>query len=138
MTGVAEFPDVLVWLKGYLGPILQRNGYPDAHVSDKYRGDSVEVWLQHDGGSTLDVRRAARTVRVNVFHDQNVGPDEADPVDALAERVSTLIRLAPLTAEGAVVSKVQQIAGPLHVPGPKPQRYLLFELVLIGQTASLV
>lgn len=130
MSVVAEFPDALSWLVDYLTPRLKVNGYPYVTVGDLYKGDSVEVWLQRDGGRVLDVARATASIRVNCFHD-----DPAE-VDTLAQRVSTLMRLAP--TENDVVLTVQQNAGPLFISGIKPQRYMLFDVTVAGASVSLV
>jgi hypothetical protein len=126
---VAEFPDTLAWLVDYLTPRLQANGYPYVTVGDLYKGDSLEVWLQRDGGRVLDVARAAASIRVNCFH------DDPAKVDALAQRVSTLMRLAPM--ENDIVLTVQQNAGPLLINGIKPQRYMLFDVTVAGVSVSL-
>lgn len=129
MSVVAEFPDAAAWFIAYLEPRLRANGYPYVRVTDTYRGDPVEVWVQRDGGRVLDVARASATIRVNCFR------DDPAQVDALAQRVSTLMRLAPTLND--VVLKVDLNAGPVPINGIKPQRYMLFDCTIAGASVSL-
>lgn len=130
MTVHVEFPSIVAFLRDYLRESLARNGYPSVEVTDKYRGDKVEVWLQRDGGSARDVRDFPR-IRVNCFHDGKDG----DPVDELTQRVSTILRAS---AGQGPIRKATVLSGPIPVDGHKPRRYLLVEFVVVGEPITLV
>jgi len=128
-VSAVEFPDVVGLLVDHLGDRVHANGYPDAHVSDVYRGDSVEVWLQRDGGASQDVREFPR-IRVNVFHEAQTAVE----VDAFAQRISALMRGS---AGYGPIKRVRQLTGPTPSPDVKPRRYMLSELPLVGSTLTI-
>lgn len=126
MTELVEFPDVELWVTGYLRAALAANGYPSVRVADTYAGTSpLEVWVQRDGGPALDVVRERPRVRVNCFAD---GPPHT-AVNNLSRRVSTLMRAA---GNQGPVRRVEQLSGPTTIPDSRPRRYMLFELILVG------
>ena len=125
MSELVEFPNVTLWVTGYLRTALAVNGYPTVRVADTYQGAALEVWVQRDGGPVLDVKRELARVRINCYAD---GPPST-AVDDLARRVSTLMRAA---GNEGPVRRVEQLTGPTSITDSRPRRYMLFELTVVG------
>jgi hypothetical protein len=126
MSQAVEFPDIIGHLCVWLEDALRANGYPTARVDDVYHGDKAEVWLQRDGGPTLDVVREVARVRVNCFHDLDV--------EAFTSRVAALLRVA---ANGAPIVRAEQVGGSTPITDVKPRRLLTFEFTFRGAPLTL-
>jgi hypothetical protein len=125
MTTAVEFPNVTLWVTQYLRDALQTHGYPTIRVADTKVGDVDQVWVQRDGGPTLDQLREVARIRINVF----ANGSNSGPVDNLAQRVSTLMRSC---ANGNPVVAVRQTTGPTPIADTTPRRLLNFELTIRG------
>lgn len=123
---LVEFPNVTLWVTGYLRSSLASHGYAGVRVADTYKGTDQEVWVQRDGGPVLNVAWELARIRINVF----AKGDTNQAVDDLARRVSTLMRAC---ADESPVVRVEQITGPSPIPDTLPRRYLLFELTIRGE-----
>lgn len=123
-----EFPDPLDFYKTWLAAGLAANGYPHAAVEagafNATRGE--QVWLQRDGGPRLDAKRELARVRVNCLSDQRIGP--------FTQRVRALMHAS--VGEGPV-RKVRELSGPTDIQSPKPRRYMLFEVTVVGSSLTL-
>jgi alkylated DNA nucleotide flippase Atl1 len=86
---------------------------------------SLLVTVVRDGGRQVDSVTEQARLRVNVWADL---PEVAD---ALARRVSAVLRAWP---DGQPVWQVLQVAGPLSIPeeSGKRRRYLLFDVLVRG------
>lgn len=125
MTTPIVFPDTETWVAAYLTGALAGTDYRRAHVSDTYRGDALEVWVQRDGGPVLDVVRELVRLRINCFH-----PDPS-AIIPFAQMVSALMLACP---DGRPVLRATRSSGPfLIAPSVKPQAYMLFELTVRGE-----
>lgn len=128
MTSGTEFPDVLAFYETWLATALAANGYPDTVVEsgafNARRGN--QVWLQRDGGARVDVKRELPRIRVNTLSDLEIG--------AFTQRVRTLIHAS---VGAGPVRKVVELSGPIDIASPKPRRYMLFELTLVGSHLTL-
>ena len=121
-----EFPNVTLWVTGYLRAELASRGYPGIRVADTYKGEADrEVWVQRDGGWQVDFFREYARIRINVF----AKGSNSGPVDDLARRVSTLMRAC---ADGNPVLRCEQTTGPTPIADTNPRRLLNFDLLIRG------
>ncbi len=120
------FPDVELWLTGYLRNALAARGRVDVFVSNRRGSQDVAVWIRRDGGPVLDEVREAARVGINVFAK---GATDTQ-VSELSSLVAALIRTC---ADGEPVCRVTQTLGPSPVPDALPRRYMSFELIVRGE-----
>lgn len=120
------FPDVELWVTGYLRTALAAHGYAGMFVSNRRETQVEAVWVRRDGGPVQLVTEDAR-LGVNIF----AGTEQA--VSDLARTVAALLR----AAEGdGPVRRVRQTMGPSPVADSQPRRYMTFELVVRGSSLA--
>jgi hypothetical protein len=119
------FPDVELWLTGYLRDALSLHGFPGVFVSNRRESQTVAVWVRRDGGAPVNQVLDYAQVGINVFHAGST--DEA--VSRLARLTSALLRSA---ADGKPVCRVEEVMGPSPVADSLPRRYMTFALTLRG------
>ena len=127
MSTTVIFPDTVLWLCGWLRPIVAANGFAGARVSDRYKGDTAaEVWVQRDGGGQVDQVRERPRLRINCF----AGGLSSSDVNNLARTVAAAVLAAP---GNGPVKRARILSGPTEVPEPdRNRRLLLVELDVIG------
>jgi hypothetical protein len=124
---VVVFPDVELWLTGYLRTGLTAAGWTGVRVATTKEPGARSVWVRGDGGRRLDAVRAAARVGVNVFADGANG----QAVSNLARLVHALVGACP---DGRPVLAVSSLTQPFPIDDPtgQPCRYLTAELIVRG------
>ena len=129
MSTVLEYPDMELWLSGYLraglaawSPTVDRR-FPET-------GTTYTNWVvvRDDSGSDAQFT-ASRLVAVTI-----IGPDGAQSAtERLAQRAAALIRASAIPGPTTPVVNVRTVRGPWALTsGARPQFYLTAELSIVG------
>ena len=127
MTSPVIWPDVELYLCGYLRTALATYDYEDIFVSNRRETQTVAVWVRRDGGAGLDQIREGPRVGVNVY-----AATEKAATD-LARTVSALLR----AATASPILRVVQVTGPSPIPDAVCRRFMSFEFVVRGAALPL-
>ena len=122
------FPDVELWVCGYLRTALAAHGYPSTYVSNVRGTQPTAVWVRRDGGGTGARVLEYPRLGVNVFATKEQAATD------LARTVAALVVACP---DGNPVVKADEVTGPSPVADPTgPRRYMVFELTVRGTELS--
>lgn len=131
---VLEYPDIELWLSGWLRDHLA-DWSPRVDRRFPRSDETVNWWVVVRDDSGPDAQfSATRTVAVTC-----IGPEgEHAATQAFAQRVAALIRAAAIPGASTPVAFVQSVRGPYAVDGdPLPHFYTTADLTVVGTPLTL-
>ena len=132
MIPAVEFPDLELWLAGYLRDGITGSTAGRRFPDPKATLTGFHVVVRDDSGADRSIVTADRRVGVTV-----IGPESAGyaATRAAAERVASLLRTSPAPGDLSPVAACLSVRGPYSLDAVgRFEFYLTAELVVVGKS----